>query len=468
MNSYLRNSFQESCHAREYGHPEMTQDEKEPEFNMNNQMKRGQSMRKLFVVFVIGLLFPSGVAGAADNGIIKKGDLLTVDRCVNIALKTHPIIISSRSSFDAGRSRIGQAESSYYPQLSLSSGYSRNYSGATTAGSTYNQYTNSATVSQNIYDFGKTPAQVKVQELNSDAAKSDLENLSQQITLNVRQAYYGLLQAMKNRAVAEDNVKQFEHHLEQAKGFFSVGTKPKFDVTKAEVDLSNARLGLIKAQNAIKTATAALNNAMGLLDAPEYVIEDDLSFKKYEVTFESALNKALESRSDIKAAAAKRLSAEKALELAGKGYYPYLSGNAAYTRSSEKLPLKEGWNAGVTLTVPIFSGFLTKHQVDEAVANHKAAKANEDLVKQNVFLEVQQAFINLKEAEERIPTAELAVKQAIENLDIANGRYSAGVGSPIEVTDAQALHTNAKTAYIQALSDYKVARAAIDKAMGGS
>lgn len=94
------------------------------------------------------------------------------------------------------------------------------------------------------------------------------------------------------------------------------------------------------------------------------------------------------------------------------------------------------------------------------------AKANEDLVRQTIVLDVQQAYLNLKEAENRIPTAEITVTQATENLDIANGRYAAGVGSPIEVTDAQVTYINAKTTYIQALSDYKVTQASLEKAMG--
>ncbi|MBI5039191.1 MAG: TolC family protein, partial [Nitrospirae bacterium] len=92
--------------------------------------------------------------------------------------------------------------------------------------------------------------------------------------------------------------------------------------------------------------------------------------------------------------------------------------------------------------------------------------ANEELLRQNVFLEVQQSFLNLKEAEERIPAAELTVKQAEENFEIANGRYTAGVGNPIEVTDAEVALSNARRDYIQALYDYKIAQASLGKAMG--
>ncbi|MBI4685832.1 MAG: TolC family protein [Nitrospirae bacterium] len=370
------------------------------------------------------------------------------------------------NTVNVNQSKVGEASANYYPQIDLTSGYSRTSPVSRTDHNSSDQYTGSVTLKQNIYDFGKTAKQVNIQNLNLSSSKSDLKNVTAQIILNVKQSYYGVLQAKKNRDVADETVKQFQQHLEQAKGFYEVGTKPKFDVTKAEVDLSNSRLNLIKAVNSFRVAVVTLNNAIGVPDAPEYTIEDNLSFKKYGVIFEEAIDKAYKSRPDLTSLIFKREAAEKSIKLANTGYYPVVSGNAAYNRSGEKFPLGEGWNAGVTLSFPIFSGFLTKYQIEEAKANLDVLKANEDLLKQKIFLEVQQAYLNIKEAEERIPIAELVIKQADENLELANGRYAAGIGSPIEVTDAQVLLTNAKSSYIQTLYDYKVAQANLEKAMG--
>jgi outer membrane protein TolC len=321
-------------------------------------------------------------------------------------------------------------------------------------------------LSQNLYDFGKTPARVKVQDLNLDSSFADLENVEDQIIFNVKQAYFGVLKAKRNRDAAAETVGQFEQHLKQAKGFYEVGAKSKFDVTKAEVDLSNARLNLIRAENALRIAIVNLNNAMGIPDAPEYTIEDNLSFQKYTITFEDAIKRAYEGRPDLKSTIARRDAAETSVELAKTGHYPVLTGNASYAWSGEGFPLDHGWSAGVTLSFPIFSGFLIKYQVEESRANLNVLKANEELLRQNIFLQVQQAYLNLKEAEERIPVAELTVRQAEENLEIANGRYAAGVGNPIEVADAEVALSNAKTAYIQALYDYRIAQASLEKAMG--
>ncbi len=426
---------------------------------------------------------PAGVAAAppgspvavspSDEGIIRKGELLTLQRAVAIAAMRQPNIIAAQSTIAVNESRVGQAKSNYYPQISASSGYSRikpvapaTTRSTTVVGSAVDSFTGSVALTQNIYDFGRTSALVDIQKLNTNASRSDLENTAEQIVLNVKQAYYSVLQASRNRAVAEESVKQFQQHLEQARGFYEVGTKSRFDVTKAEVDLSNAQLNLIRADNTLKTTRVNLNNAMGVPDAPEYTLEDTLAFRKYDITFDEAVARAFNNRPDIQAIVTRRRAAEENINLANRNYYPTLTGTAAYNWGGAKFPLGEGWTVGALVNLPIFSGFLTKSQVSEAKANLNVVRANEDLLRQNVLLDVQQAYLNLKEAENRIPTAELAVKQATENLDIANGRYAAGVGNPLEVTDAQVGYSNAKITYTQALSDYKVAQAALEKAMG--
>ncbi len=435
-------------------------------------MKRPASFLSLLAVLLF--LFP---AGSRSEEIIKRHDLLTLDRCIGIALKMHPGIAAAKGSVAASESRIGQSRADYYPRINWSSSYSRisspsreslNVAGSSSGrtGGSFDEYFTGFNLSQTIYDFGKTPVQVKIGNLNLDSSRSDLENVTEQVILNVKQAYYGAVQAKYNRIVAEETVKQTLQHLEQAKGFFEVGTRPKFDVIRAEVDLSNARLNLIQNENALRLAIVNLNNAMGLPAAPEYTLDENISFAEYEITAEEVLSKAYINRPDIQSIAAQRQAAESSIELAKTGYYPVLSGNAGYGWSGEHFPLDHGWNVGAVISFPLFSGFLTKYQVEEARANLNILKANEESLRQTVFLEVQQSYLALKAAEEAIPTAKLVVEQAQENLDIANGRYTAGVGNPIEVTDAEVGLANARTSYIQALHDFKVAQASLEKAMG--
>jgi outer membrane protein len=428
---------------------------------------KGIMKRRLLFLVCFWLLLPA-VVGAEE--LVKKGQTLDLRRCIAIALEKHPRIQAAAGTIMAGESRVGQSRSGFYPQLSGSAGYSRtdptSNSPQYTVGQAYDSYSSSLSLSQNLYDFGKTSTQVKVQELNRDSSRSDLDTVITQVTFAVKQAYYGLLQAGRNRDVSREVVGQFQQHLERAKAFFEVGTKPKFDVTKADVDLSNAKLNLLKAENAFRLGQVTLNNTMGIPEAPDYEVVDQLAFQRVTIDLDEVTRKAYERRPDLKAIAVKRTSQEQSIELARKGYYPTISGSASYGWGGGNFPLDQGWSVGAQLNVPLFSGYLTKYQVEEARANLDVLAANEALIRQTIFQEVKQAWLNLQEAADRIATAELTVRQATENLDLANGRYTYGVGNPIEVTDALVSVSNAKTAHITALYDYRLAQASLEKAAG--
>jgi len=237
-------------------------------------------------------------------------------------------------------------------------------------------------------------------------------------------------------------------------------------VTKADVDLSNARLNLLKAENALRVALVALNNAMGMPDAPPYDIEDDVGYQKNAVDLGESLRKAYLNRPDLQSLILKKEAAQRSVALAGKDYYPVLTGSAGYGWSGQDFPLDSGWNVGASLNFDLFSGFLTKYQVSEAAANLAVLRADEETLRQTIRLEVEQSCANLQDAEKRISTATVAVRQAEENLDLAQGRYATGVGDTLEVTDAVVAQGNARTNLSAALYDYKIAEASLEKAMG--
>lgn len=422
-------------------------------------------------IFVLLLLFIIAPLRARAEESIEKGETLDLRRCIEIALARHPNILAATSTVRANESRVGQAKSNYYPQIAWSSGYGRIYgsssgTGSLSQGGAFDDYASRLILSQNIYDFGKTSDHVSIQNLNTASSRQDLENITSQIVFTTKQAYFDLIRSTKNREVAVETVRQSLEHLAQAKGFFAVGTRPKFDVTKAEVDVSRAKLILLTTENNIKIARVNLNNAMGIPEAPEYAIEDNLSYEPYEIALHDALKKAYEHRPDLKSVLLQKGSLKKSIDLAKTGYYPSLTGTADYGYEGRDFPLNEGWTVGAQLNVPIFNGGLTRYQVREARENFDVLKANEEALRQSISLEVQQACLNLQLAKDQITTTELAVRQANENLDLANGRYAAGVGNPIEVTDSLVAQGNAKMAYVEALYNYKVAQASIEKAMG--
>jgi len=394
--------------------------------------------------------------------------LYTLDQCITIALENNPAIAASLQNVKAGESRVGQAKADYYPSLALTTGYQKigPVSPAGTSPDAYDQYVTNVTLGITLFDFGKTSRRVKIQDSNVEAARADHRDAIAQIVFNVKVAYFHLVQSERNLAVAMDTMNQFQQHLEQANAFFSVGIKPKFDVTKAEVDYGNARLSVLRAENALLLAKLSLKDIMGIPKDDEFKVVDNLVFEKDGRQLNDVLDAAYSKRPDLLSVTARKESARHAIELAHKGYYPVLSGSAGYAYSGTGFPLGSGWNAGASLNIPLFSGFSTKYEVNEAKANFEIVKANEVSVRQKILLDVQQAYLNVRNAADQISMAEMTVLQAKENYDLAEGRYKTGVGNPIEIADATIMLNNARANLNAALYDYKIAQAALDKAVG--
>jgi outer membrane protein len=403
---------------------------------------------------------------------ITKGEALTLARCLEIGLERQPTILAARGLVQADRALVRQAQSAYWPQVDLSASASRNSTGPrsslgfSTPSVTFNSYSAGVNLSQTITDFGRTAAEVSVNRYNLAASQTDLDNATQAVVLQIKQAYYGVLVAQRNREAAAQAVEQNQLHLNQAQGFYDVGLKSLYDVTQARVNLSNAKLTLIRAENSVKQSFSLLNQAMGVVDAPGYLIEDNLAYRKYPLSFEEALARAYENRPDLKSQVARRQAAQSAVSLARSNFLPVLSGSAAYSYGGNSFPLSSGWSVGLSLSFPVFSGFLTVAQVEQAQASLSVQRADEEALRQTVYIEVQQAYLSLVEAEDLIPAAELGVREAQENLDIVNGQYAEGLSNPVSVSDAEAAMIAAQVAYYSALYQYKIAQASLEKAMG--
>ena len=419
----------------------------------------------LSTFLILLFLFPPVFAKAE---VIQQGDVLTLARCLDIALKNHPSLSAATGAVRQYESRIGQARAGYLPQIEFQSGYSRIAPADTsTRSNPYHYYSNTLGLNQTLFDFGKTWTQVDIARLNKESAEADYQDITNTVIFRVKETYYAFLKARMSEKVAAETVNQFQQHYDVARTFFETGKSSKIDVTSAEVNLSNARIQLISAQNGLRVARVTLNQAMGVTSAPDYDVIEEFHLEQAGVPFEAALARAYQNRPDVLSITRKREALKKTVDLNKKSYLPVLSGNAAYGYSGEEFTRdNKSWNIGVALNFPLFTGLSTKYAVDEAKAALDIALANEESLKQKIYLEVQSAWLTRGAAFEQIEAGRLIVRQAEEALELARGRYATGVGSSIEITDAMIKQNNAKMTYITALSDFSVAQASLEKAIG--
>jgi outer membrane protein TolC len=403
------------------------------------------------------------------------GKLLTIEDAVRIGLENHPRIKSASERIGSQQAVLGQQMAAYYPTINLSNAYRTSQSstdgGADAASESFASLAN---FNLTLYNFGKREGNVQASRETLEATKQDYTTTTQDIVLAVKQSYYVYLAAQALVKVRQETVRSRELLVKQAQGFYEVGTRARIDVARAEANLYTARADLIVTENAVKIAWVTLRNAMGLPRLPEQPVAEDSPEVEFSMNLAGARNVAFDTRSELKSFDAQRRASDQLIAVARRSHLPDMIFDASYGRrhvsndSSQvnTFPLQPTWSVGLSFNIPIFDGFRTTNRVEETLHNYFNVKAQEEDRRQQIALEVEQSYLRVVETQERIKANESAAKAAKENLDLAEGRYQVGVGSIIEVTDAQTLYTDAQTTYIRSIYDYKIADAQLARAMG--
>lgn len=405
------------------------------------------------------------------EGSVEKNIDMTLDKCIELALGNNPQINAAFHDILASDARIKQVWANYFPQLSWQTGYTKikqlQLSDALGRNLTFNYYIlGQVTLQQMLYDFGVTQNQATIKRLDYEAYKTTLSATINDVIYQTKDAYFNLLFAFENRRVAEDTVKKFEMFYNQAKAFYEIGMNPKVDVTIAEVNLSNAKLQLIQADNAVNLAVAKLNNVMGVPFIDKYNVQERLKYQPVDVTFNKSVEIARDARPELKLAELKVESANQTMKLVKKSYFPTLSVEGQYQRGGKSWNSNYGYNIGGYLNFPTINGMLIKNEIKEARYLYDKEIANAKNTQNSIYLEIQNAYLTLEEKKNQMPVAILGVKQAKENYELSYGRYRVGEASPTELKDAQINYQQAQLTYYNALYQYNSSKAALEKAIG--
>lgn len=405
------------------------------------------------------------------EGSVEKNIDMTLDKCIELALGNNPQINAAFHDILASDARIKQVWSNYFPQISWQTGYTRirqlQLSDALGQNLTFNYYIlGQVTLQQMLYDFGVTQNQATIKRLDYEAYKTTLAGTINDVIYQTKDAYYNLLYAFENKKVAEDTVNKFEMFYNQAKAFYEIGMNPKVDVTIAEVNLSNAKLQLIQADNAVNLAVARLNNIMGVPFIDRYNVQERLKYQPVDVSFNQSIEIAREARPELKLAELKVESAKQTLKLVKKSYFPTISVEGQYQRGGKSWNSNYGYNFGGYLNFPTINGMLIKNEIKEARYLYDKELANAKNTQNQIYLEIQNAFLKLEEKKNQMPVAILNVKQSKENYELSYGRYRVGEASPTELKDAQINYQQAQLSYYNALYQYNSAKAELEKSIG--
>jgi len=414
----------------------------------------------------------------APRALPVAGRVLTLDECIAIALEAQPSIQATLYDYAAARARVREAFAPLLPQLAGSVNATRSHGiiipTTTTTGRTTttvrvdrqpaDTFLAQVQLSQLLFDFGKTLAATQVARKLAEVSAEGIEVQRQVIALTVKEAYTNILLAQRLIRVQEQAVERAELNLTSAKGFLDVGTQPLSTVVRAEVDVANAKVDLINARNSLRTARVALNTALAIDASTPTEITDNLEYVPTTIDRESLRAEALRQSPEYRQAKLQNSAAEASVQVAARNFLPNISGTGSYGGAT--VDLNPSWSLGLSFTWNIFDGGNLIAALDEAKANRGAANARVKVAELTLIQNLEQAEIAVEAAQERIQAARVLIASAQENFRLAQGRFDVGVGTILELTDAQLALTQASNTEAQALADYRIALAQLDRAAG--
>lgn len=424
--------------------------------------KNNRFYKKLTALIATGLLTAavSGTAFAADTVQLDLHD------SVQMALENNRTIRQALTDVDTAKWSLSSARRTMGPTLNWAATALRNDDQKSNI--LGNQYGHELQVGMPLYN-GSVKGQIKQARYGLNAQDLTLEQTKQTIRYTATAAYYQILQDRNLIDVEQESVNTLQEHLDNVNAQYRVGTVAKSDVLASQVQLANAQQALVSAQNNYDIAVSSLNNIIGLPTDTVLDIRDQLKYTKYDLTQDDCTNYALDNRADGAAARYAVKVAEAGVDTAKAGYQPTVNAVASKTIAGDREFRKnqaESWKAGLQASWDVFDNGLTQASVNSA--NMALAKAKEAAAQTDdqIRLDVRTAYLGLQAAEKNIQTTSVAVTRAEEDYKIAQVRYSAGVGTNLDVMDANEKLTTARTNYYTALYNYNTSKAALDKAMG--
>lgn len=395
------------------------------------------------------------------------GPMTLVD-VVNKALCNNPQTRLAWANVRAQAALIGVAQSAYLPTLSFNAGKNQPFGDNSVPASS--QTSSSLSAGFLLYDFGTRAANLENARQMMSAMANAQDSALQTVFLAAVQAYYQWHAVNSSVVAAREAERASAESLRAAQTRYRIGTGTPSDRLQAQTALSQAILSRIQAEGNAQSALAGVANVMGIdaQDAPA-LADSPLSIPSQE--FENDLNalitQAKQDRSDLLAAQAQVKAAQAAVEIAQSSGMPslFMNANNNYQNINSTV-VTRSYSVGLTLTVPIFTGFNTTYRIRNAQALLDAKSAQLEQVSRQVSLDVWKNYYALRTAIDSVHAANDLQASAEESEKVALGRYKAGAGGILDLLNAQTALVNARQQFIQSLYNWQVAKAALAQSIG--
>ena len=387
--------------------------------------------------------------------------VLTIEEAVRLAITNSPAVFQARAGLTVAESQLQETRAAYLPQVNGSASYERTKSYTPAAGAA-NSYGMGLSLSQDLLSFGRKDASLRQARAQREAAAAQLQSAINTAAYAARIAFVDLLRAQDLLVISVENVREFAVHLEQVRVMASLGTRIRYDITKADVDLGNARLGALNASNTLLTARATLGRVLGLTEEfPCPLAGMPVPLPPVVEDRDALYLHGRRNNPDLAALLFQADAADAAVDFAVADLRPDLSFSTGFAWSGGAFPLGHSWSLGSSLEESLFNGWQKTSALDAAAAELQASRARIANREQQLFQDLITALIQLHTARAQAGVAEVVVRSARESLDLVNARYRVGLATAVELTDAEVAVAQARTQQVQARHDELAAQAFI-------
>lgn len=390
---------------------------------------------------------------------------LDESRTIELALANNRTAKQTKWGYEAAKSAVSQVAAAKNPTVSY--GWTAQKTGGDTGRGKNGSH--NFTISAPVFN-PQLDASIDSARYTREGTGASYEEALQQAKYDAISGYYTLIMNRNLVDVAQQAVKDYQGHVTNVQAQYNVGLVASSDVLAAKTNLADSETNLVKTQNSANLAEASLNQVIAYpAQTAINTAEHDLQYKPYNVTLEQAKAYALLHRSALVKSALDVKSAEEAVKSAKSGYLPTVAVKAGrgyadldgYFGTSTK-----SWSVGATASWSLWDGGATQNAIKKANAQLEQAKEANLATVDAVLLAVQKAYLNLRSAEQTIQSTQTAVAQGQESFRIATLRYRAGVGTNLDVLDAETKLTDARNNYVQALYNYNISIAALEQLTG--
>ena len=332
-----------------------------------------------------------------------------------------------------------------------------------------NNYSAQLNIIQGIDIFHLVPAAQDVERITRDFYVTDLNRVQNETALSVKDQYFNVLRDQEQVSVYQQQVTADQESVRVTQAQVTAGAVAQFDLLTAQTTLSNAQQQLSSARDTLALAQVNLNNLLGI-DADTPIALQVPALPPLTQTFDkTALTQtAYAQRPEVIQASNNIVIAQRLVKLAGASLLPSLSlvgsGNYnGYVNSGSH----DNVSLSAVLGIPLYDGGTTRAKIKEAQSDLRSQQVTQSQLRENVAVEVRQALANINDAQTRASSAGLGAQQAAEAYRLANVRYQNGIGTILDVVNAQAQLAQARSNLLNAQYDYQTSLAQLTRAVGG-